>query len=291
MRFGILVAVTGIAATLVGCASPVAEPRSAPQEASAEANIRARQLYAKGDYAAAQAQAQRAYATAASVEDEEGIANSLLNLSMVAQRLGQPQDARLAVGRILDGNGLRFSAKSRSEAALRGAVLASADGDRALSEQLLHQVEDICPGPCPLLGKVANLRAQLAIEEGRIPRALAFADSGLALSQGLQDAEEEANAQRLAGNALIHLGNTNAAALRLQAALLADKRLGLSRKIFRDLLLLGIAAQRNHQEELARGYWARARDVAHADHHVAGVQEVERLMGKPTATKTTEAMR
>ena len=122
-------------------------------------------------------------------------------------------------------------------------------------------------------------------------QALVFAESGFTLSQALQDLEEEANAQRLAGNALIHLGSTDAAAHRLQAALLLDKRLGLSRKIFRDLLLLGIVAQRNHREDLASGYWARARDVAHADHHVAGVQEVEHLMGKPTTIKSSESMR
>lgn len=283
-----VLALTAMALTLVGCAGTVAVPQSAQQEASADANVRARRLYAQGNYVGAQVQAQRAYAAAASVEDEEGIATSLLNLSMIAQRLGQPQDARLAADRILTGNGLSFSATSRSEAALRRAVLAAADGDRVLSERLLRQVEDICTSGCPLLGKVANLRAQLAIEDGRMPQALAFADKGLTLSQTLQDFEEEANAQRLAGNALIHLDNAEAAAQRLQAALLVDKRLGLSRKIFSDLLLLGIAARRGQHEDLARSYWARALDVAHADHHDAGVQQVERVMDRQSTNKLTE---
>lgn len=274
----------------VGCASTVEAPRSVKQEANADANGRARRLYAQGDYVGAQLQAYRAYEAAASVEYEEGIAESLINLSMVEQRLGHPKEARYAVDRILAGSGLVFSAKSKGEAAFRRAVLAANDRDHGLCEQLLRRVEEACAGGCTLLGKVANLRAQLAIEDGQFQTAVALAERGLMESRTHQDAQEEANALRLGANANVLLGNVDLATVRLNEALLLDKRLGLSRKVYRDLFLLGIAAQRGQQEDVARGYWLRARDVAQADHYAAGVREVDGLLGGQQSNNLKEVV-
>lgn len=265
-------------ALLAGCAGPRAIEKAPRAEASAEANVRAIRLYAQGEFAAALAQARRAYDAAASVEDEDGIVASLLNVSMIEQRLGNDQAARQAVDRILTSNGLQFSLKSTADAALRRAVLATSDGDAALSEKLLVQAEQVCPTPCALGGKVANLRAQLAIEGDRLQAAVDFAEKGRTASIALKDAEEEANALRLGANALIHLGQADGAMQRLDAALKLDKRLGLSRKIYRDLFLLGIAAKLNKQDELARKYLQRAREVAQADRYAAGVKEVDALL-------------
>ena len=266
---------------LAGCAAPPEVPKVAQLERAAEANALAVKLYTRGDYAAALAHAQRAYAASASVEDEEGVAASLLNLSVIAQRLGQPTEARLAVDQILQDKGLAFSSKSRADAALRRAVLAASDGDRRLSETLLKQVEQLCAAPCALGAKVLNLRAQLAIEDGRLTDAVALASQAAGISQAQKDAEEEANALRLSANAQIHLGNSAAAMRQLEAALLLDKRMGLPRKIFRDLLLLGIAAQRSQQKAAAQNYLLRAREVAQADQNEAGMKEAEALLGRP----------
>jgi tetratricopeptide (TPR) repeat protein len=274
----------------VGCASTVEAPRSVKQEANADANGRARRLYIQGDYAGALLQARRAYEAAASVEDEDGIAESLLNRSMIEQQLGHHEEARQLVDRILAGSGLVFSAKSKGEAAFRRAVLAANDRDHGLCEQLLRQVEIVCTAGCTLLGKVANLRAQLAIEDGQFQNAVALAERGLVESRAHQDAQEEANALRLGANAMVLLGNVDLATVRLNEALLLDKRLGLSRKVYRDLFLLGIAAQRGQQEDVARGYWLRAREVAQADHNAPGVQEVDGLLGGQQSNNLKEVV-
>jgi tetratricopeptide (TPR) repeat protein len=276
---------------LAGCAASNQVILSSQREATANANGRALRYFTQGDFAGARVQAQRALDAAASVEDEDGIASSLLNISLIEQRLGHPQSARQAVDRMLLDSDLNFSAKSKSEAALRRAVLAIDDGDRLLTEQLLRQVEKFCPSDCTLQGKVANLRAQMAIEEGRMQEAVAQAELGLKASRERNDAEEEANALRLGANAMVHIGNADGAAKRLEEALLIDKSLGLSRKLFRDLLLLGLAAKRSQQAEVAIRYWRRAREVAQADHNAAGVKEVDGFLAMASSEKLTEGMK
>lgn len=268
-------------AWLAGCAAAPEVVRPARQGASEDANRHARALYERGDFAAALKQAQLALDLAASIEDEDAISASLLNLSMIYQRLQRPKEAREAVDRILNAEGLAFPQGRISEAALRRAVLAADDSELAKTEALLQRSEQACAAECPLKGKTANLRAQLAIERGRLDEALDRAEKALAENRALHDEEESANSQRLAANALILAGRAADAEGRLAEALATDKRIGASRKIYRDLLLSGMAARRGGNEDNARIYFHRAREVARADGYTAGTQEAEALLTTP----------
>jgi tetratricopeptide (TPR) repeat protein len=282
LNCGLCVVVAGL---LGGCAVQPLPAPSASHEISADANGRAGRLYAQGDYSGALAQARRAYEVAASVEDEDQIAASLLNTSIIEQRLGHSDEARSAVERILASEGLQFSQVHQAQAALRRAILAAEDGQTAKAESLLERAQMKCPPPCALAGKIANLRAQLAIEGDKMNDALAFAETGLVQSRMFHDALEEANALRLGANAMIHLKRLMEAGERLESALAIDKRLALSRNIYRDLLLLGIAAQRALQPVNARTYLLRAYAVAQADHYAAGLREIDDLLSKNAPTK------
>ena len=266
---------------LGGCANAPEVVRPVRQEASLDANQRARTLYARGDFTEAVKQAQQALDLATSIEDEDAMAMSLINLSVIYQRLDRSKEARQTVERILDGGALSFPPRRLAEAALRRAVLATDDGEADRAEALLLRSEQTCSGECPLRGKQGNLRAQLAIERGRLDEALRWAEKALAENRARHDEEETANAQRLAANALILSGRLEEAETRLTDALNIDKRLGVSRKIYRDLLLLGIAARRRGNEDSARVFFVRARDVARADGHAATAREAENLLTVP----------
>jgi tetratricopeptide (TPR) repeat protein len=265
-------------AWIAGCATAPEVTHPIRHEASQNANQQARVLYARGDFTGAVKQAQRALALATSIEDEDAIAASLLNLSLIYQRLDRPTEARQAVERILDGGGLSFSPQRVAEAALRRAVLATDDGETEKAESLLLRTEQACTPVCSLSGKVHNVRAQLSIERGELDEALKWAEKALAENRMRHDEEETANAQRLAANALILSGRPTDAQTRLAEALAIDKRLGASRKVYRDLLLSGIAARRGGSEDLARTFFTRARDVARADAYAAGTEEAESLL-------------
>src|SRR5689334_12947992 len=88
---------------LAGCAGK-GGPAPAPKRLQAiEANNHAGQLFARGDYAGAAKLYQRALEIERSVENEDGIAANLINLSIAYQRLGELKSAEAAVAEILDG--------------------------------------------------------------------------------------------------------------------------------------------------------------------------------------------
>lgn len=260
---------------LTGCAAGPEKVRAPRQEAAAEANQRARKLFLQGDFPAALASAGKAYEAAASVEDEAGVAASLINLSVIYQHLGRREDARRAVDRILTAEGIRFDPLRVAEASMQAAALAMAEGDYSRATVLLDSAADRCGQSCTLTGRLLNIRAELAIRDNRLDEALAAALRGVEINASLGRDEDLATSLRLAANARIHLPSLAGARQHLDLALAIDKRLGLSRQVFRDLLLQGIVAERETDHRSARNYYQRARDVALADRHDDGVREAE----------------
>lgn len=284
MRFWPLFVLAGLAA----CAGTTETLRPTRQDASVEASRQALELLARGNVSGALARAQRARNLAASVEDEDALAASLLNLSVIHQRLDQPAEARAMVDRILAEDGLRFPPRRIAEAALRRAVLAVDDDRGDEAERLLARAEENCGTPCPLAGKVDNLRAQMAIAANQLGSALELSARGMSTAVAANDEEEVANALRLNANALILLERFAEADARLVDALAIDKRRGASRKIFRDLLLLGICALRQGNPAGARQFLVRAREVAHGDGYPAGIGEAGRWLEKALVNSTID---
>ena len=258
-------------ALLCACAAPL-PTRTPRHEATADALQRAQVLYQRGEFEAALKQGLKAYDLAASIEDEDGIAAALINLSAYYQRLGQAAEARSTVEQVLQAN-MAYPAGRVAQAALRRAVLAAEDGAADTAEALIVRSEMACASPCLLVAGHASLRAQLAIERNDAPAALAHAGRALAEARGRGEEEEAANALRLTANALIVAKRSAESIAPLTEALAIDKRLGASRKVFRDLLLLGIAERARGDEAAAQAYLRRAQEVARADGVAAAVQE------------------
>src|SRR5215472_2207474 len=96
-------------ALLAGCvAPPQGTPPPAGEAAMIEANRRADAYLRSGDLEGAARQYREAVRVARSVEDPEGIATNAINLSIVYQRLGRPEDARASLAPLLEGSPLAF---------------------------------------------------------------------------------------------------------------------------------------------------------------------------------------
>jgi len=246
---------------LAGCASP--GPAAPPKRLQAiEVNNHAANLFGRGDYAGAAKLYRQALDLERSVENEDGIAANLINLSIAYQRLGDRKAAADAVAEILDGGVLVFPPPRIAEAALRDSILRLEVGDDDGAGRSLERARAACARSCALDGKILNVDAQLAF--ARKDYAAASAAAEKALSANRADRDESANSLRILGAALLEQQSFEKAETRLQQALDIDKDLALPSRILRDLMLLGRAAQGRGDAAQARAFLARARSVANA---------------------------
>jgi tetratricopeptide (TPR) repeat protein len=260
---------------LVACATPAPLP-PARLMAAIEANNQAAVALARADLAQAERLYLKALAHDRAIENADGIALDLLGLAQTYQRADRPDEALRAAALVNSADLPGVSAQRLAEAALLGATLAMARVDWTVAAERLREAESHCTKPCTLEGRIANLKAQLAIIGNRLDEALAQARRASALAEAANDRAELANALRSAGNA--GLFADPAQGLRdAERALEIDKQLALSDKIHRDLVLLGrLYLALGHRDRAAHMY-ARARSVAEADGNVAGSEEVAKL--------------
>lgn len=262
-------------AVLAGCSSP---PLRSQADIRAQGyNTQGMDRYKAGDLPRALAFFEQALGVEQSIEDDDAIAATRLNLSMVYLGMGRQDEALKELDRVQDELRLAFSNDRRAEAALRRAMALQAT-DAAGAGQSLDRAAALCGSNCSVRGKILNLKAYLALNGGRPEEGLRLAQQAHgALAK--DDALEKANALRLQGSAYIAMRTPAAAVASLAEALKMDKAAGASEKIYQDLLLLGQASA--DKPELARDYWTRARDVAVAAKNQAGVERTAKLLGAP----------
>lgn len=260
---------------LAGCATP-APPPPARLMAAIEANNQAAAALMRGEMVQAERLYLKALAHDRAIENADGIALDLLGLAQTYQRAGRPDEALRAAALVSAADLPGMSAQRLAEAALLGATLAMARVDWTVAAERLREAESHCAKPCALEGRIANLKAQLAIVGNRLDEALLQARRAIALAEATNDRAELANALRSAGNA--GLFADPAQGLRdAERALEIDKQLALSGKIHRDLVLLGRLYLALGDRDRAAHMYARARSVAEADGNAAGSEEVAKL--------------
>jgi len=228
--------------------------------------------------------AARSYAEALrlsqSLEDAEGIAANAINLSIVRQRQGRFADARKSLEAVQERSNLRFSAARLAEVALRQALLDMDERRFAAAEEWLNRADGRCEKRCPVAGAIHNVRAQLALQAGRLDDATAAARAGHDASRSAGDRIELANALRLLGFVSLRNGDAANARTQLEQALAIDREIGAPRKIALDLLALGRAAALGGEREAARAYYTRALAVSEADRDDAAAAEARALLSQ-----------
>jgi tetratricopeptide (TPR) repeat protein len=264
---------------LVGCVLPPQPGPSPSGEAAViEANRKADAYLRGGDLEGAARQYREAIRVARSVEDAEGIASNSINLSIVYQRLGRPDDARAVLAPLLERGQLAFSAERLAQGALRRSVLDLEERRFAGAGEWIERAGSYCGRGCSVLPAIQNVRGQLALEAGKLDQATSSAKAALSASRAAGDRAETANALRLLGTVAIRTGDAGSAASVLGEALAIDRELGAPRKIYLDLVALGRASVLKGDRGAARSFYERARAVSEADRDAEGAAQARALI-------------
>jgi tetratricopeptide (TPR) repeat protein len=248
-------AVISAALTLAGCVSSA--PRlTVQQEAAIQYNQRGEAAFRQGDFALARDEYQKSLAIHRSVENQEGVAGELMNLSLVYRRLGNSSDAHGALDQIISSPGLPFDDKQRAEAAYRKASLYLDDADDAQARVWAGRALDFCRG-CQAEGRIYNLQARMTLS-ARPTESLQLARRALALNRSAGNKTEEANSHRLIADASYLTHDYLGAQAAYQAALRLDKETGTAEKIVLDLMGVGRGLARQGKRKEAMDYFQRA---------------------------------
>jgi len=243
------------ALTLAGCVSSA--PRlTVQQEAAIQYNQRGEAAFRQGDFALARDEYQKSLSIHRSVENQEGVAGELMNLSLIYRRLGNSSDAHGALDQIISGPGLAFDDKLRAEAAYRKASLYLDDADDAQARVWVGRALNFCRG-CPAEGRIYNLQARMALL-AHPSESLQLARRALAINRSIGNKSEEANSHRLIADAAYQTQDYSAAQAAYEAALLLDKETGAAEKIALDLMGLGRSLARQGKRKEAMEYFQRA---------------------------------
>lgn len=262
---------------LTACFGPLPAPPPARVQTAIEFNNRAVTALTRADYPMAERLFLQAIDHEQAIENMDGIAINLIGLALTYQRAGKTDEALRIVQRLVEPQSPPLANGRQAEAALLGASLLISRADWPGAALLLKQAAAICDQPtCPLLGRLLNLKAQLAIVGNRLDEAALLAGQALKLATEAGDMEEEANALRTLANSRLFSRPEEAIPL-IERALEIDKKLAISRKIVKDLILYGRLQQATRHNAAARQIYARARSVAQADQNSAGLQEISRL--------------
>jgi tetratricopeptide (TPR) repeat protein len=263
---------------LAACAQ--SPPKLAPvrQDAAVEANRRAEAQFRRGNFEGAVQYYREALRISQSIEDAEGIAANAINLSIAYQRQGKFSEARASLAPVIDQNRLVFSQARLAQAALRRAVLDLDEHHDADAVQWAARAAGHCTQGCAVSGAINNVKAQLALDAGRLDEASASAKAALAASRAAEDRAEAANALRLLGGVAIRAGDAAAARTSLDEAFAIDKELALPRKMSLDLIGLGRAGALRGDAAAARGFYERALAVSEADRDGQGAAEARALI-------------
>ena len=268
------------ALVLLTAACGSAPPRpSENEERAVQLNKRAQGAYRSGDLPAALALHEQALAANRAIENVAGVAAELMNIAVIHTRLGNGAQAHAALDEILVRPALPFSGAQRAEAAYRKAYVYFEAGQHAQAGEWLAQARVLCAAKeCAADGKVENLRARIAIEQGDASAALAHARAALGINERHADRAEQGNSLRLMADAALRLGDYVAAEQAYAGALALDKALGAPTKIALDLIGIGRSLSAQGRAAEAAEYFRRAQSVASGAGDRVTVELARRLL-------------
>ena len=146
------------------CAAPRAPSEPLAKSRLTEAEGRAAAHARSGDYAGAARYYGDALRLATALENADAIAANAINLSIVRQWLGHNDEARAALGAVLDDPRTPFSERRKLQAELRRAILELAVNNVDAAAGWIAQAERRCAGlSCEYAAAILNVRAQVEI--------------------------------------------------------------------------------------------------------------------------------
>ena len=208
--------------------------------------------------------------------DLPGASRALLNLALAQRAAGDAAAAAATAARLteLTPAALQQAHEARAPSAIGSeiatatnwlnALLALDRGDFPTASAQLSAVSGSLPGSSAWSGRVANLRAELALGEGRLMDALTLARSGQVASAAARDRAEEARSWRIAGTAEVRLARWSEAQAEFLAAVRIEEALGGGNRMAGDLTQLAAIAGRLGDTRAAELYTRRAQAITTA---------------------------
>lgn len=257
---------------LAGCAVPGEAPPPAVRAAARQAQL-GETAYLAGRSAVAVAALREAVRLQFSAGDLPGVAHGLVNLALAQRAAGDATGAAESAARLRE-----LAAAAGQQAGERGdknatagfvaaagwieALLALDRGDPVAAAGLLGPTPFALPSSSPWPGRLANVRAEIALAAGNPADALAQARVARPACAAARDRSEEARARRLAGAAHVRLAQWAEARTQYLAAVEIEGRRGAGECLARDLGQLAVIAEKLGDAGAARLYSARARLLA-----------------------------
>jgi tetratricopeptide (TPR) repeat protein len=279
---GAIVAVMGVG-IFSGCASP-GEPAAPRVHAAAARERSGQEAYLLGHASEAVPALSDAVKLYLNAGDAPAACRAMLNLALAQRAAGDASGAAATAANLRD-----LTPAARQQVRERNATGASrphlsAGGEEAgLTAQLdwlqallaldrgeLDAAENILLGPMEngkasgWDGRIATLRAEVALRRGKFDEALTHAHAGFAASAGAHDRAEQARASRLAGKANLQLKKWDAARKDFLAAVRIEESLGGGARMTDDLMQLAVVARELGDAGEAQLYEQRARAIAGA---------------------------
>lgn len=241
-----------------GCSTNRPHPSPVVQAAEA-AGRKGIEAEAAGKPQAALTAFNRALNSYLAIEDNHGVALTLVNLARIERRLGELTSADAHLDRAL---GLVPGAPSLTmEIAFEKALLRIAR--QQPGEALVWAQRSLVAAAREQRGRAHNLVGRILLLQGERSKAREEARQALAELSEL-DLAEGANGHRLLGEIALAEGEADTAAAEFNQALTLDKKAGLSPRIAGDLRGLSRAATLRQAPREARDYLQRAFTVASA---------------------------
>ena len=246
---------------LLSACGHVEETRSARQQQATEFNQRAQRAFQRGEYQVAATLYENALQLDIAVENENGIAINLLNLSKVSQLLGNTALAQRYLDSLLQDKALQYQSAHLAAAAVQKSLLCLQENAPADAATWVDKAATYCTTDCTLTGVIDNTRASIALHANDADKTLYWSERAASENKGASPLEY-ANSLRLTASARLLKNEPDTALHLLEEALAIDKSLGLPEKIRQDLLLSAQAHEKSGHAEQAAQFRERAARIA-----------------------------
>ena len=247
---------------LIGCGGKHATLSDAHLTA-VKFNQRAESSLKNGDYENALRLYNEALKINRSIENIDGIAINMLNLTATYRKMGDRDSAHKCVNEILNPSPVAYNPSHLSEAAFLKAMLYFDEKNNDKALEWTDRALSFCQSPqCSNIGKVYNLKGRAYLEKGDVASAISYGNKGLESNKEDGHKTEKANSLRLIANAKLMKGEYEGARKFYEDALSIDKTLGLSRKIAQDLMGMGNTYFKQGNKNSALDYFKRALSVS-----------------------------
>jgi len=253
----------------IGCGGPSAPTLSAIHEKAIEHNQKAAKAVEEGSYDRALAHYMEALKINRSIENTQGIAVNLINISVIHQKKGNLPNAREFID-------IAFSMPDinndvRSDAAYEKARIYLKEKNITKAKDWVSKSLSLNKGMFE--GSRWNLMGRINIAEGKYDEALKTANAALKLNIENKQRGEEANSLALIAEINAKKGNYPESKAYYMKALEIDKELGNSKKIAMSLRGLGMLSLKQGDFPDSVMFYMRAYDVSSSAGDTEGVLE------------------